>query len=62
MFIELRRKCPNYHEGDFFERHPYKYSTMGKVKEHCPKCNIKYSKERGFYQGSYYVTYCIYAY
>jgi len=53
----LKMKCPNCQEGNFFEGHPYKYSTMGQVKEQCPECNIKYSIEPGFYQGSYYVTY-----
>ena len=57
LYSVLRMKCPNCQEGKFFEGHPYKYSTIGKVKEQCPECNIKYSIEPGFYQGSYYVTY-----
>ena len=30
---------------------------MGRVKENCSKCDLKYNIEPSFYQGSYYVTY-----
>lgn len=38
------------HEGDFFK---------GSVAESCNVCDKKFSKEPGFYQGSYYVTYAL---
>lgn len=60
LYSILRMKCPRCHEGDFFQgRNPYNFSTMGKVKEFCPKCNLKYSIEPSFYYGSYYVTYAL---
>ena len=59
LYSVLKMKCPRCHEGAFFQGHPYKYSTMGKVKEYCPKCNLKYSIEPSFYYGSYYVTYAL---
>ncbi|AXT59512.1 DUF983 domain-containing protein [Aquimarina sp. AD10] len=59
LYSILRMKCPRCHEGDFFEGHPYNLSTMGKVKSHCPKCDVKYSIEPSFYQGSYYVVYSL---
>ena len=50
-------KCPKCHEGNFFKGHPYKLSSMGKVKKRCSKCDAKFEIETGFYQGSYYVSY-----
>lgn len=47
--------CPFCQEGDFFDG-KYLKST---VKEKCDKCGEKFSKEPGFYQGSYYVTYAL---
>ncbi len=57
LYSIVRMKCPKCHEGNFFEGHPYRFSTMGQVKERCSKCNIKFEMETGFYQGSYYVSY-----
>ncbi|MFT5823366.1 MAG: hypothetical protein ACI8ZM_004627 [Crocinitomix sp.] len=48
-------KCPLCHEGDFFKGSRFK----GTVAESCNVCNKKFSKEPGFYQGSYYVTYAL---
>lgn len=59
LYSILFLKCPKCHKGDFFEGHPYNLSKMGQVKERCPKCNVKYSLETGFYQGSYYVVYAL---
>lgn len=59
LYSILRMKCPRCHEGAFFEGHPYKLSTMGKVKKNCPKCDAKFEIETGFYQGSYYVAYSL---
>lgn len=59
LYSILRLKCPRCHEGDFYKGHPYNYSAMGRVKEHCSKCNLKYNIEPSFYHGSYYVTYAL---
>lgn len=55
LYSILKSKCPHCHEGEFFEGSPFR----GKVAEHCNKCGQKFSKEPGFYQGSYYVTYSL---
>jgi len=47
------------HKGEFFEANPYKLSNFNKVKEQCPKCNLKYSIEPSFYTGSMYVSYAV---
>ena len=53
IYSIVKFKCPNCHEGDFFEGSAVK----GLVKEKCDKCGMPYRKEPGFYQGSYYVVY-----
>tara|TARA_R110002167_G_scaffold361212_1_gene579281 strand:- start:397 stop:786 length:390 start_codon:yes stop_codon:yes gene_type:complete len=50
-------KCPRCHTGKFLEANPYKLSNFNKVKERCPKCDLKYSIEPSFYTGSMYVSY-----
>ncbi|MFT6499923.1 MAG: hypothetical protein ACJASQ_000030 [Crocinitomicaceae bacterium] len=55
IYSILKSKCPHCHEGDFFEGSFFK----AQVKERCDVCNERFSKEPGFYQGSYYVVYAL---
>ena len=48
-------KCPHCHEGDFFEGSFFK----GQPRQECEVCGNSFSKEPGFYQGSYYVVYAL---
>lgn len=48
-------KCPHCTEGKFFEGSFVK----GNVKDKCDSCGRSYTKETGFYQGSYYVAYAL---
>lgn len=57
LFSILFLKFPRCHKGDFLEANPYKLSNFNKVKEQCPKCELKYSLEPSFYKGSMYVSY-----
>ena len=59
LYSILRMKCPRCHQGKFFKSHPYNLSKMGEVKEQCIECNLRYSLEPSFYQGSYYVAYAL---
>jgi uncharacterized protein (DUF983 family) len=59
LYSILRLKCPRCNEGDFYKGHPYSYSGMGKVKENCSECKLKYNIEPWFFQGSYYVAYAL---
>ncbi len=59
LYSILFLKCPRCHKGEFFEANPYKLSNFNKVKEQCPKCNLKYSIEPSFYTGSMYVSYAV---
>lgn len=51
--------CPRCQEGAFFEGSIFDVSNIGKVKDYCPKCHMKYHMEPSFYQGSYYVSYSL---
>jgi uncharacterized protein (DUF983 family) len=55
LYSILKMKCPNCHEGDFYEGSVFKAN----VKDKCDSCDFKYSIEPGFYQGSYYVVYAL---
>lgn len=59
LYSILTLTCPRCHEGKFYKGHPYKYSAMGRVKDQCDKCNLKYNIEPSFFQGSYYVVYAL---
>ena len=50
-------KCPRCQEGDFFISHPYDLRKAGNTHEKCSNCDLKYSKEPGFYYGAMYVSY-----
>ncbi len=55
LYSIFARKCPRCNEGDFFEGSFFK----GTPKKTCDKCQLKYEKEPGFFQGSYYVVYAL---
>ena len=59
LYSIVRMKCPRCHEGPFYISHPYNFSKMGEVNKKCSKCQLKYSFEPSFYQGSYYVVYAL---
>ena len=55
LYSIFKSKCPHCQEDDFFEGSRFKAN----VAEKCNVCGEKFSKEPGFYQGSYYVTYAL---
>lgn len=55
IYSIFKGKCPRCQEGAFFEGSFFR----GTPKKECPNCKLKYEKEPGFFQGSYYVTYSI---
>ena len=59
IYSLLFLKCPRCRQGEFLESNPYKISNDNKVREHCPKCNLKDSIEPSFYYGSMYVSYAV---
>ena len=59
LYSIFKMKCPRCHEGDFFQAHPYNLKKAGDIYTHCSSCNVKYSKEPGFYYGAMYVSYAL---
>ncbi len=59
LYSIFKMKCPQCHEGDFFVSSPYDIKKAGEIYECCPNCNLKYSKEPGFYYGAMYVSYAL---
>jgi len=59
LFSIFKMKCPRCHEGDFFISHPYDLKKAGDIHQNCSHCDLKYSKEPGFYYGAMYVSYAL---
>ena len=59
LYSIFRMKCPRCQEGNFFVSHPYDLKRAGDTYERCSKCDLKYSREPGFYYGAMYVAYAL---
>lgn len=59
LYSIVKMKCPRCQEGEFFVSHPYHLKNAGDIHEYCSRCNLKYSKEPGFYYGAMYVSYAL---
>lgn len=59
LYSIFKMKCPRCQEGDFFVSTPYDLKRAGDIHETCSNCNLKYSKEPGFYYGAMYVSYAL---
>ncbi len=57
IYSALFLKCPRCRQGKLLEASPYKVSNFNKVRNRCPKCNLKYAIEPSFFYGSMYVSY-----
>ena len=55
----FKMRCPRCQEGDFFKSHPYNLKKAGDIYKNCPKCDLKYSPEPGFYFGALFVSYAL---
>lgn len=53
----LQMKCPRCEEGEFFVSSPYDLKNAGKTHLKCPKCDLDFRREPGFYFGALYVSY-----
>ncbi|MCC7245290.1 MAG: DUF983 domain-containing protein [Saprospiraceae bacterium] len=50
-------KCPRCHEGDMFQTGSWSYVKPFDMLERCPKCNLNYFPEPGYYYGSMFISY-----
>lgn len=49
--------CPQCQESPMMVGNPYRFSTMGEVKNKCEVCGLDLKPEPGFYYGAMYVSY-----
>lgn len=60
LYSILHLKCPRCHEGAIFKGgFSYRFSKITEMHDHCPKCNLKYEREPGFFYGAMYVSYAL---
>lgn len=55
----LKCKCPQCREGDMFTHGAYNLKKFGNMPEECPKCNLRFEREPGFFYGAMYVSYAL---
>lgn len=53
----LLAKCPRCHQGDIFEHPVSRVTKFRQTKTHCPKCDLRYEVEPGFFYGAMYISY-----
>ena len=54
----LSHKCPRCLEGDLFpDKNSYHLKHTAEMYSHCPKCNLNFSPEPGYFYGAMYVSY-----
>jgi uncharacterized protein (DUF983 family) len=51
--------CPQCQESQMMVANPYRFSTMGEVKDKCEVCGLDLKPEPGFYYGAMYVSYAL---
>lgn len=59
LYSIFKGKCPRCQEGEFFISHSYDLKNAGNLHEKCSKCDLKYEREPGFFQGAMYVSYAL---
>lgn len=60
LYSILNFKCPRCHKGEFLEsKNVYNLKKAGNIREKCEGCNLKYSREPGFYFGAMFVSYAL---
>ena len=50
-------KCPRCHEGDTFQTGSWSFVKPFDMLERCPKCNLNYFPEPGYYYGAMFISY-----
>ena len=58
FYSSLFHKCPRCLEGEIFpDPNPYHLKETSHTHQHCPKCNLNYIPEPGYFYGAMYVSY-----
>ncbi len=54
-------KCPRCHEEDVFHTGAWSFTRPFEMKDNCDTCKLNYMPEPGFYYGSMFISYIIWA-
>jgi uncharacterized protein (DUF983 family) len=57
LYSIVTMTCPQCQESHMMVGNPYRFSTMGEVKDKCEVCGLDLKPEPGFYYGAMYVSY-----
>jgi uncharacterized protein (DUF983 family) len=57
LYSIITMTCPQCQESHMMVGNPYRFSTMGEVKNKCEVCGLDLEPEPGFYYGAMYVSY-----
>lgn len=58
FYSSLFHKCPRCLEGEIYpDPNPYHLKETANMHAHCPKCNLNYIPEPGYFYGAMYVSY-----
>lgn len=50
-------KCPRCHEGEMFESSSWSFVKPFDMLQRCPKCDLNYFPEPGYYYGAMFISY-----
>jgi uncharacterized protein (DUF983 family) len=50
-------KCPQCHEGEMFETGSWSFVKPFDMLDRCPKCDLNYLPEPGYYYGAMFISY-----
>jgi len=57
LYSILFGACPKCHkESMYFEKNPYKITTVLKINDHCSHCKTKYRMEPSFFYGNIWIN------
>lgn len=57
LLAVVNARCPHCHEGRLFKFKFWNLFNFTQMHEHCPKCDIRYEVEPGFFFGAMYISY-----
>jgi uncharacterized protein (DUF983 family) len=57
LYSIFRLKCPRCHEGETFETGSWSFVRPFDMLQRCPKCDLNYFPEPGYYYGAMFVSY-----
>jgi uncharacterized protein (DUF983 family) len=57
IYSIFRLKCPRCHEGDTFETGSWSFVRSFDMLQRCPKCDLNYFPEPGYYYGAMFISY-----